>query len=457
MLLGLIFLLLPAACGDPSGSARKAHNNGAENGSKESVESGQRGTAGSAEAAYEDLLAKFDASKISEPLPPEKSYEQRLARFGEDYGECGQRTETSTRTCEKPASLGERDLKRNINVQLILDASGSMQGEVGGERKIDVARRALTDFIGTLPEEANVSLRVYGHVGSSAKADRARSCAASELVVPFQKLDRVKLSEAINSFEPRGWTPVAGSLEKARDDFSAFDPETNSNFVYLVSDGVETCGGDPVAAAGSLAAADIRAEVNIVGFDVDPKAARQLEQAAKSGGGGYYDANNAAELNEVFQERFDWTAWTAYYNCLIGNAYSESNATVGDAYRNSNCITAKAYSEYNAMSGEAYRKYNEISGDEYDLYNAVSDEVYTDGKYEKYRDEILELAVKRRETRIEAAKEERDYTVEHAKEKREGLVNPAIEERKAIVEKAIQERDEAIKKAEEGREQNAGS
>jgi hypothetical protein len=274
--------------------------------------------------------------------------------------------------------------------------------------------------------------------------------------VPFQKLDRAKFSEAIDSFEPRGWTPVAGSLEKARDDFSAFDPETNSNFVYLVSDGVETCGGDPVAAAGSLADADVRAEVNIVGFDVDPNAARQLEQAAKSGGGGYYDANNAAELNEVFRKRFDWTAWTGYYNCLMGNAYSESNATVGDAYRNSNCITAKAYTESNAMSGEAYRKYNEISGGEYDLYNDVSNELYADGKYEKYRDEILELAVKRRETRIGAAKEERDYTVEHAKEKREGLVNPAVEERKAIVEKAIEERDEAIEKAEEGREQNAG-
>lgn len=456
VVLGLVLLLLSAACGDPGGGAPKAHDDGVEDGPKESGGSGQRGTAGPAEAAYGDLLAKFDASKISEPLPPEKSYEQRLARFGEDYGECGQSTETSTKTCEKPASLGDRDLKRNINVQLILDSSGSMQGEVGGERKIDVARRALTDFISTLPEEANVSLRVYGHVGSSAKADRARSCAASELVVPFQKLDRAKFSEAIDSFEPRGWTPVAGSLEKARDNFSAFDPETNSNFVYLVSDGVETCGGDPVAAAGSLADADVRAEVNIVGFDVDPNAARQLEQAAKSGGGGYYDANNAAELNEVFRKRFDWTAWTGYYNCLMGNAYSESNATVGDAYRNSNCITAKAYTESNAMSGEAYRKYNEISAGEYDLYNDVSNELYADGKYEKYRDEILELAVKRRETRIGAAKEERDYTVEHAKEKREGLVNPAVEERKAIVEKAIEERDEAIEKAEEGREQNAG-
>lgn len=421
---------------------------------EDSRESGQERPADPAERAYENLRAKFDASDIPEPLPPERSYERRLADFGEDYGECGQETTASTGTCEKPASLGDRDLKQNINVQLILDVSGSMQEEVGGERKIDVARRALIDFIGTLPETANVSLRVYGHVGTSAKFDRERSCASSELVMPFQKLDRTTFSETINSFEPGGWTPVAGSLEKAREDFSALDPATNSNFVYLVSDGVETCGGDPAAAASALAADDIKAEVNIVGFDVDPEAARQLERAARGGGGEYYDASNSTELDQVFRDRFDWAAWTAYYNCLIGNAYSESNAALGDAYTNSNCITGKAYSEHNAMSGDAYSKYNKISGGEYGLYNKISSEVQSNAEYEEDRDEILALATKQRDTRIESAKKEREYTVEHAQEKRDGLVDPAVEERKATVEQAIEERDKAIKEAERGKAQN---
>lgn len=449
----MILPLLAAACGGPEDSAEKPDGNA----KPKAESSGKKSTGEPDEAAYQELLKRFDASRINEPLPPKESYEQRLAKFGEDYGECAQEATTSGQTCKKPASLGDRDLKKNINVEMILDASGSMQGDVGGERKIDIARRALIDFVGTLPEEANVSLRVYGQVGSSAKADRARSCAASELALPFQKLDRTKFSETINSFEPRGWTPVAGSLEKARDDFSGLDPETNSNFVYLVSDGKETCGGDPVSAASALAADDIQAEVNIVGFDVAPKAARQLKQAAKSGGGGYYDAGNATELNEVFRERFDWTEWTAYYNCLLGNAYSEYNEVSGNAYRNYNCISGKAYGEYNAMSGEAYGKYNEISGGEFALYNKVSSAVYSEDKYKKYQDGILELAAKRRDKRIEDAKEERDYTVEHARDKRDGLVDPAVEERKSTVEQAIDERDEAIKEAERGKARNPGN
>lgn len=436
----LILSMLLAACG---GSGDRA---------KEDGESGQEKAADPAERAYEDLLAKFDASKIPEPLPPQESYERRLAKFGEDYGECGQETAASARTCEKPASLGGRELKENINVELILDASGSMRADAGGERKMDAARSALTDFIGTLPESANVSLRVYGHVGTSDEADRERSCAASELILPFQKLDRQKFSEAVNSFEPSGWTPVAGSLEKAREDFAQFDPETNSNFVYMVSDGVETCGGDPASAASALAADDVRAEVNIIGFDVDPEAANQLREAAESGSGSYYEASDADELNQVFRERFDWTEWTAYYNCIEGNAYGEYNTETGTAYSNYNCITGKAYSEYNAVTGDAYARYNEISGGEYGLYNKISNAAYSEDEYEKYRDGILELAVKRRDSRIEAAEKERDYTVEHAEEQRDGIVEPAEAERDTEIQAALEERDEVLESVDEGRE-----
>ncbi|MGI9049955.1 MAG: vWA domain-containing protein [Rubrobacteraceae bacterium] len=466
-----IFMLTSVACGgsqagekDGRGSkSDKAQGStthslsGRSSGEKTGHGSEASNTQSPAELSYQKLLAKFGASKITEPTSPEKSYEQRLAKFGQDYGECAQKTTNYVQACKKPASLGNRDLKQNINVQLILDASGSMQGEVGGERKIDIAWRALTDFVGTLPEQANVSLRVYGQVGSSAKSDRARSCAASELILPFQKLDRSKFSEAINSFEPKGWTPVADSLKKARDDFSGLDPSTNSNFVYLVSDGVETCGGDPVSAARSLAANDIQAEVNIIGFDVNPQATRQLQQAAKSGGGEYYDAGNAAGLNEIFRKKFDWTEWTAYYNCLISNAYNKYNETSGNAYRNYNCITGKAYGEYNAMSGAAYSKYDAISGGECSLYNKISGTSYTKDEYKKYRDGILALAAKRRDVRIEAATKERDYTVEHAKEKRDGLVDPAVEKRKATVDEAIKDRDVAIKKAEEGKSKSNGN
>lgn len=449
---GVLMLSLSACGTSEDGSGEDMPGDGKQNQASESA-NGETPLDGSAEDIYQQLLAEFEADEIPAPSPPEESYTARLAEFGEDYSECAEGASVEQRECEKPVSLGNRELKQNINVQLILDASGSMQGEVNGERKIDAARRTLTDFVGTLPESANVSLRVYGHVGSNNEADRERSCAASEIILPFQPLDTGKFTDAINSFEPRGWTPVAGSLEAAREDFAAYDPGISSNFVYMVSDGVETCGGDPVAAARSLAAEDVQAEVNIVGFDVDPEAARQLRQAAESGGGSYFEAGSASELNEVFRERFDWGEWAAYYNCIEGTAYAESNAATGAAYSNSNCITGKAYTESNAITGAAYEKSNKIEGAEYKLYNDISNELYSDTRYEQQRDALLELAEKRRDARIEAAMAERDYSVEQAEERRDGLVEPAEAERDAAVQAAEQERDEVLESAEKGREE----
>src|SRR5690606_41143319 len=61
-----------------------------------------------------------------------------------------------------------------------------------------------------------------------------------------------------------GWTPVAGALESAKESFAGLDAETNTNLIYLVSDGIETCDGDPVAAAKNFADSD-RSEERRVG------------------------------------------------------------------------------------------------------------------------------------------------------------------------------------------------
>jgi hypothetical protein len=49
------------------------------------------------------------------------------------------------------------------NVEIIMDASNSMWGQIGGEAKITIARRVLAQIINGLPETMNVGLRVYGH------------------------------------------------------------------------------------------------------------------------------------------------------------------------------------------------------------------------------------------------------------------------------------------------------
>jgi von Willebrand factor type A domain len=72
--------------------------------------------------------------------------------------------------------------------------------------------------------------------------------------------------------------------------------EGQHNMIILVSDGKETCQGDPCAVARSLHQAGIQVEINVVGFDVTADERQQLECIADAGGGKYFDARNTAQM-----------------------------------------------------------------------------------------------------------------------------------------------------------------
>ncbi|MBC7740304.1 MAG: hypothetical protein H7245_24560 [Candidatus Saccharibacteria bacterium] len=64
-----------------------------------------------------------------------------------------------------------------------------------------------------------------------------------------------------------------------------------------MTDGEETCGGDPAAEIVKLRALGFDVRVNIVGFAVDDPALKATFNAwATSGGGSYFDASDKAAL-----------------------------------------------------------------------------------------------------------------------------------------------------------------
>ncbi|MCG8347687.1 MAG: VWA domain-containing protein [Chloroflexales bacterium] len=352
-------------------------------------------------------VATSEATPTAVPRDWQVVYKKLQEEYGEDYSTCEVAT-TSGGTCPKPESLGTTELKEQINIQLILDSSGSMAGEIDGQQKLDVAKQAILGFIETIPDNAKVSLRVYGHFGSNAAQDKALSCANTELLYPFVEIDRNQFTAAINAFEPTGWTPIDSSLQAAQDDFASFDPATSSNFIYLVSDGIETCDGDPVAAARSLHESDVQAIVNIVGFDVDQAAAEQLRAAATAGGGDYHDARNAEELSRVFREVHDWDAWNRYYNCVSNTAnrtYTESYNAQNERYQ---CIYNIANQEYTNIYNTLIQRRDEYVEIDHQIRTAAQDQ----------RDQRIEDARQIRDETIEAARQQRDQTIEQTREER---------------------------------------
>lgn len=316
-----------------------------------------------------------------------------------------------------------------------------------GGTKMQADQRVLRDFVATLPETANVSLRVFGHVGTGSGADKPRSCAATERRVPFVPATSPRVRRGIDSVRPAGWTPLARAMRAAGKDLERVGGEGTSNFVYVLSDGIETCEGDPVAAAKQLSTAGVGVDVNIVGFDVDRQAARQLRQAARAAGGSYTDARRADDLEDAFTA-YDWAAWTRYYNCRTGTAIRNYNAEAGVAIRNANCVTGAVIREASAIMGAAIRRANEINGDAIREANAIlGDLLGDDALPPDERAAVGDLVRARRDALTAAAREIRDHVLDAARERRDELIEAARQARDGRLAEALEERDAILAEA----------
>ena len=173
---------------------------------------------------------------------------------------------------------------------LILDASGSMWGQVDGQTKISAARNAVDTILGKWKPRDRLGLIAYGH---RSKGD----CKDIELLVPVGSFDPARIKSAVKALNPKGKTPIADALRMAAETLKFTE---NKATVVLVSDGIETCVADPCAVAADLKKAGVGFTAHVVGFDVaDPVAKSQLQCIARATGGVYLDARNAAGLENA--------------------------------------------------------------------------------------------------------------------------------------------------------------
>jgi hypothetical protein len=182
------------------------------------------------------------------------------------------------------------------SVLLILDASGSMNAKLpNGEARIEVAQSAVKGVASFIPAEARLALRMYG----AQSPKREKNCRDTHLAVPFgpASAGAGAIASSVDGAKAQGYTPIAYSLEQAASDFA---PDSNEQVIVLVSDGKETCQGDPVVAAKVLAGKGIT--VHTVGFIVDTAARGQLQNIARATGGSYFDAPVGPELPDTLKQ-----------------------------------------------------------------------------------------------------------------------------------------------------------
>ena len=287
--------------------------------------------AAKAGTAEEDSISDMD--KLMAEFQTKDQSEQEILNglihwFGMDY------TEVYQNLVNYEPDYGEYDIadeKQKIkNIAIHIDSSGSMNGQVSGGVKMDLAKNAVKKFAAGFPDETPITLRTYGHKGTGDDKDKQLSCSSTEVMYETNTYNEQNFSAALNKFKPSGWTPIAASIKAGYDDLKTKAAENTENILYVVSDGIETCDGDPVEEARKLANSDLQVKVNIIGFNVDDEGQRQLKAAAEAGNGMYYTVNSKVELENTLEELMGKATASIQKNMNKASSKTEINFKTAD-------------------------------------------------------------------------------------------------------------------------------
>jgi Ca-activated chloride channel family protein len=177
-------------------------------------------------------------------------------------------------------------------VILVLDASGSMWGQIKGKTKIEIARSSVASMVKEWKPGIELGLMTYGH-------RRKGDCKDIEMILPVGKVDPEAIIRIVNSINPKGKTPLSNAVRMAAEQLK-FTEESAT--VILMSDGIETCNMDPCALGIELEKMGIDFTAHVIGFDLKREEQAKLSCLAENTGGLFLNAADAASLNKAFKK-----------------------------------------------------------------------------------------------------------------------------------------------------------
>ena len=181
-----------------------------------------------------------------------------------------------------PEALSQEAVSEPENVMVVLDASGSMWGQVDGRTKIEIVRDAIGDLLESWQEKPiNAGLIAYGH-------RRKGDCSDIEMLSSPAPVDAATLRQTVNGLNPKGKTPLGDAVRMAAEELK-FKEEAAT--VVL-----------PCALGSELESLGIDFTAHVIGFDLQSDEQDQLACLAENTGGQFISASNAEELNEAMAQ-----------------------------------------------------------------------------------------------------------------------------------------------------------
>jgi tight adherence protein B len=175
-----------------------------------------------------------------------------------------------------PRDVTATFLQKPIEVVLVIDTSGSMTGP-----PLDSAKAAAVDFLGKIPENANVAVVGFGQTPM--------------LAAPLTT-DRGAIVNAIGSLFADGETAMFDAVNAAVVQFSEADAQ---RFVVLLSDGTDTVSGATFEEA-ALALSSSESTFYAVELVTDQGTVADLQRLSVEAGGRVLSTSDLGALNDIY-------------------------------------------------------------------------------------------------------------------------------------------------------------
>lgn len=172
---------------------------------------------------------------------------------------------------------------------LVLDASGSMWGQIQGKTKIEIARQVISDLLKNPQFSLELGLTVYGH---RHKGD----CSDIEHIIPAAQGNSKYIMQVVNKLNPKGKTPLSDAVQQAAEQLRYTEEKAT---VILVTDGKETCDRDPCALGKVLEEKGLEFTTHVIGFAVAKEERAKLKCLADATGGLFLTAADASTLTSA--------------------------------------------------------------------------------------------------------------------------------------------------------------
>lgn len=172
------------------------------------------------------------------------------------------------------------------DVMLVFDASASMAGKLGRDRKIDLVAESIEAAVADFPTEARIGLLAFG-------AKSKTSCTDAAVVVKPQRNGNDAVTAAAAKLTPRGKAPLAVAVERAA---NAINYRSERATVIVFVDKVEACDANPCVLAESLATRAKDLTVEVIGLGLDEKEIEQVACLADKTGGKFINAKDGTDV-----------------------------------------------------------------------------------------------------------------------------------------------------------------